>query len=60
MLNFKSVVDLFEKLPTEQKCIDYFDIRWASGAYCPYCGNQKIFHYADGTNHKCSACKKAF
>ncbi|WP_225981316.1 MULTISPECIES: transposase [spotted fever group] len=37
---------------------NYFtDIRWANGAYCPYCGNQKIFHYADGTNHKCSACK---
>ncbi len=40
---------------------NYFtDIRWANGAYCPYCGNQKIFHYADGTNHKCSACKKRF
>lgn len=24
MLDFKSVVDLFEILPTEQKCIDYF------------------------------------
>ncbi|QCS24456.1 transposase [Rickettsia parkeri] len=33
---------------------NYFtDIRWANGAYCPYCGNQKIFHYVDGTNHKC-------
>jgi len=61
VLDFKSIVDLLEKLPTEQKCIDYFtSIRWANGAYCPYCGNQRIFHYADKKNHKCSACKKRF
>lgn len=61
MLNFKSILDLVEKLPTEQDCIDYFtSIRWADGAFCPYCGNQKVFHFTDKKNHKCAACKKRF
>lgn len=58
---FDSLFDLMEAFPDEQSAIDHFTaIRWKNGAYCPYCGSTKVYHFKDNRNHKCGDCKKRF
>jgi len=58
---FDSLYDLMEAIPDEQAATDHFRaIRWKGGAYCPYCGSTKVYHFSDKRNHKCGDCKKRF
>ena len=58
---FDSLFDLMEAFPDEQSAIDHFTaIRWKNGAYCPYCGSTKVYHFSDNRNHKCGDCRKRF
>ena len=42
-------------------CIDHLRaIRWANGAYCPYCGSTDVYHFSDRRTHKCAACRQRF
>ena len=56
-----SLIDLMQVFPNEQAAIDYFRaIRWRDGAFCPHCGSEKIYHFADNRTHKCGDCLKRF
>jgi transposase-like protein len=58
---FDSLFALLQAFPDEQAAIDHFRaIRWANGAYCPYCGSAEIYHFADRRTHKCKACRQRF
>jgi len=56
-----SLYDFFEQFPDEQSVIDHLRaIRWKDGAFCPYCGHDKIYHFKDKRTHKCGSCRKRF
>ena len=58
---FDSLFSLLQAFPDEQTCIDHLRaIRWATGAYCPYCGSTDIYHFSDRRTHKCAACRQRF
>jgi transposase-like protein len=58
---FDSLFSLLQAFPDEQACIDHFRaIRWANGAYCPYCGSAEVYHFSDRRTHKCKACRQRF
>jgi len=58
---FKSLFDLLKAIPDEQAAIDHFTaIRWRNGAFCPFCGSVKVYHFSDKRTHKCGDCKKRF
>jgi hypothetical protein len=50
---FDSLIDLMQAFPSEQAAIDHFRVvRWRDGAFCPHCGSEKIYHFADNRTHK--------
>ncbi|MFN0280006.1 MAG: IS1595 family transposase [Pyrinomonadaceae bacterium] len=58
---FNSLLEMLKSFPDEQTCIDHFTaIRWADKPHCPYCGTDKIYHFADKKTHKCGGCRKRF
>lgn len=58
---FSTLFEMMRVFGDEQNCIDYLRaIRWANGAYCPYCGGTRVYHFKDGRNHKCGNCRKRF
>ena len=58
---FRCLVDLFDAIPDEQAAIDYFkSIRWARGAFCPYCGHNKVYGFKDRKTWKCAQCRERF
>jgi transposase-like protein len=60
-MQFKSLFDLGEAIPTEQAAIDYFTaIRWKNGSFCPHCDGKKIYTFSDKRTHKCADCRKRF
>ena len=59
--HFDTLFQMMAVFPDEQSAIDHFTaIRWKEGAYCPHCGSVKVYHFSDGRNHKCGACRKRF
>ncbi|MBV1707524.1 MAG: IS1595 family transposase [Hyphomicrobiales bacterium] len=59
--NFDSLFDLFDAFPDEQACIDHLRaIHWRDGEFCPYCGDNRIYHFSDRKAHKCGACRQRF
>src|ERR1043166_3392465 len=61
MREFSSLADLTSKIRTEQDAIDHFTkVRWAGGAFCPYCGSLKVYHFSDKRTHKCGDCRQRF
>lgn len=62
--HFETLDELTQAFPDELTCIKHFEaIRWAHGAFCPYCGNTnsaRIYHFSDGRNHKCGECRQRF
>jgi transposase-like protein len=57
---FDSLFSL-QAFPDEQAAIDHLRaIRWANGAYCPYCGSAEVYHFSDRRSHKCKACRQRF
>jgi transposase-like protein len=58
---FSSLLELTRALPDEQSAIDHFTaIRWRDGAFCPYCGSTKVYHFSDKRTHKCGDCRQRF
>jgi transposase-like protein len=58
---FGSLMELMETFADEQTAIDHFTaIRWSGGAFCPYCGGKRIYHFADKRTHKCGECRQRF
>ena len=60
---FKSLFEMVAAFPDEQSCIDHLrSIRWANGAFCPYCGSTKVYNFSDGRTHKCGEadCRQRF
>lgn len=58
---FDTLSELTAAFPDEQTCIEHFRaIRWARGAFCPYCGCTEIYNFSDGRAHKCKACRQRF
>lgn len=56
-----SLYEFFEAFPDEQAAIDHLRaIRWRNGAYCPYCGSQRVMHFSDKKTHKCHDCRQRF
>lgn len=61
MREFSSLSELTAKIRNEQAAIDYFTkIRWRNGAFCPYCGSVKVYHFSDKRTHKCGDCRQRF
>ena len=59
--HFDSLIQMMEAFPTEQVCIDHLKgILWKNGEYCPHCGHDKIYHFADQKTHKCAQCRESF
>jgi transposase-like protein len=58
---FSSLLELTKAIPDEKAAIQHFTaIRWKNGAFCPYCGHDKIYHFSNGKTHKCAQCKARF
>lgn len=58
---FNSLIQLVTAIPDEQAAIDHFTaIRWKNGAFCPYCGSVKVYHFGDRKTHKCGDCTQRF
>jgi transposase-like protein len=58
---FDSLLELMQVFGDEQACIDHLRaIRWKNGAFCPYCGAVKVYHFSDNQTHKCSDCRQRF
>lgn len=56
-----SLFDLFATLPDEQSCLDHLrELRWRDGELCPYCGENRIYHFSDRKTFKCGACRQRF
>lgn len=58
---FASLLELVTAIPDEQAAIDHFTaIRWKNGAFCPYCGSLRVYHFSDKRTHKCGDCRQRF
>ena len=58
---FNSLIQLVTAIPDEAAAIAHFTaIRWKNGAFCPYCGSVKVYHFADAKTHKCGDCRQRF
>ncbi len=58
---FDSLLQLMDAFPDEQSAIDHLTaIRWKRGAFCPYCGSLKVYHFSDKRTHKCGDCRQRF
>lgn len=58
---FDSLFELMEAFLDEQAAIDHLTaIRWKRGAFCPYCGSLKVYHFSDKRTHKCGDCRQRF
>ena len=59
--DFDSLYSLFEVFPDEQTCLDHLRaIRWRDGEFCPYCGDNRVYHFSDRKTFKCGACRQRF
>jgi transposase-like protein/IS1 family transposase len=58
---FNSLSELAKAIPDEDAAVAHFTaIRWKQGAYCPYCGHDKILHFSDKRRHRCLQCGERF
>jgi transposase-like protein len=61
LAQFDSLYSLFEAFPDEQSCVDHLrSIRWRDGEFCPYCGDNRVYHFSDRKTFKCGACRQRF
>jgi transposase-like protein len=58
---FKNLIEMTKAFPDDQACIDHLrSIRWADGAFCPYCGSTRVYNFSDNRTHKCGDCRQRF
>lgn len=56
-----NLVEIFEKFPTEKKCIDHLEkIKWPIKPICPYCGNSQSSCVKGELRHHCNKCNTSF
>ena len=56
-----STFEFFERFPTEQVTIDYFESRrWPDGIHCPHCGSKRTSRQRKYQYHQCKDCRKKF
>lgn len=61
MQTFDTLIQMMAAFPNEQLAIDHFTaIRWKDGAFCPYCGSVRVYHFSDKRTHKCGDCRRRF
>jgi len=67
MLNsteFKSIMDVVHRFPTERACHQYLaGRRWSDGIMiCPHegCGHDTAYVFKDGIRYKCKSCKRIY
>jgi len=67
MLNateFKTIIDVVLRFPTEKSCHQYLaSRRWSDGVIsCPHagCNSEQAYVFTDGIRYKCKCCKKIF
>lgn len=61
MIHSSNLLQLLDKLKTEQECIEYFiQSRWNGNPICPHCKHTKVYSFADKRNFKCKSCKRLF
>lgn len=59
--HFDSLIDMMNAFPDEEACVEHLKgILWKNGEYCPYCGHDTIYHFADKKAHKCAQCRQRF
>jgi len=59
--DFSNLAELMAALPDEQAAVDHFTaIRWKNGAFCPYCGSTRVYHFSNKRSHKCGDCRQRF
>jgi transposase-like protein len=61
---FKTIIDVVIRFPTEKSCQEYLaSRRWSDGLMtCPHndCGNDTAYVYKDGIRYKCKKCKLVY
>jgi transposase-like protein len=61
---FKTIIDVVTRFPTEKSCHEYLaSRRWSDGLMiCPHadCGNETCYTYKDGIRYKCKRCKRIY
>lgn len=61
MKTFDTLIQMMAAFPDEQSAIDHFtQIRWKHGAFCPYCGSVRVYHFSNNRTHKCGDCRQRF
>ncbi len=60
--NHTSYFELMDKLPTDEKFIEYFtDMRYPNGVKCNKCSSDKVYRKKDRQKHyACNQCKNSF
>lgn len=60
-LEFDSLIDLMDKIPTDKAALAYFaTVRWDGTPSCPYCGSQSIYTRPNGAAFRCRSCSVEF
>ncbi len=58
---FETLMPMTSAFSNKQTAVEHFTaIRWKNGAFCPTCGNAKVYHFSDKRAHKCGDCRKRF
>jgi transposase-like protein len=58
---FKTLADLMVTFGDNQVALDHFrTVRWKNGAFCPYCGHDKVYMLKKGNRHSCAQCRNTF
>ena len=61
MADFNTLIEMTTAIPDEDAAVAHFtQVRWANGAFCPYCGSDRVYHFSDNRTHKCGACRQRF
>lgn len=59
--NFNSLTSIISYFKEEQTAIDYLaSLRFKNGAFCPHCGDTKVYKFSDNRRYKCAGCRKQF
>jgi transposase-like protein len=59
--NFDILIKMLAHFDTEQKCIDYCQLkRWGGNPICAHCNHSKVYKFSDGRRFKCAKCRKQF
>jgi transposase-like protein len=58
---FKTLADLMITFGDNQVALDHFkSIRWKNGAFCPYCGHDKVYTLKKAKRYQCAQCRNPF